>query len=202
VKFAHNTLICWSLERQKACTITIGTVPCKGVMRACSTSFSGFRALAARRGPPYSLASSGESGGYHHQNSHGHGARREHLQSSRIAPKSIVQRPSDTLTLARPSGQSSTGHVAMCYRSSAVYRTVYSLEKSAINGVFLRFSGGEGGIRTHGSPFCDVLIGNPALAEKNKIYGSTQQSPQARRFNAGREPLRARRSNTRLLVRS
>ena len=72
VKFAHNTLIRWSLERQKACTITIGTVPCKGVMRAWSTSFSGFRALAARRGPAYSLASSGESGGYHHQNSHGH----------------------------------------------------------------------------------------------------------------------------------
>ena len=72
VKFAHNTLICWSLERQKACTITIGTVPCKGVMRACSTSFSGFRALAARRGPAYSLASSRESGGYHHPNSHDH----------------------------------------------------------------------------------------------------------------------------------
>ena len=69
-------------------------------MRACSTSFSGFRALAARRGPAYSLASSGESGGYHHQDSHGH----THAESTFKQPHRTEEyRPKvlpDTLTLA------------------------------------------------------------------------------------------------------
>jgi len=61
------------LERQNACTVAIEAVPCKiVVVRACSTWFSGFRALAPRHGHASRLASSGESGGYHHRNRHDH----------------------------------------------------------------------------------------------------------------------------------
>jgi len=76
-----------------------------------------------------------------------------------------------------------------------------SLEKSAINGVLLRFSGGEGGIRTHGSPFAMYSWEIRHWLKKQNIR-AYPAIPQARRFNADREPLRARRSNTHILVRS